>query len=54
VLTEVLTADLGYAYFSPLYEQSDQAVRYTDVSAPADPLGLVDSLPDPPSAKKGR
>jgi hypothetical protein len=51
---DIYTADLVYACFSPLYEQSDPAGRYTDASAPADLFGLADSLPDPPSAKKGR
>jgi len=54
LFTEVHTADLVYACFSPLQDQSDPAGRYTDASAPADPFGVADSLSDPASAKKGR
>jgi hypothetical protein len=54
LFTEVPTADLVYACFSPLQDQSDPAARYTDASAPADPFGAADSLSDPLSAKKGR
>jgi hypothetical protein len=54
LFTEVHTADMVYACFSPMNDQSDPAGRYTDASAPADAFGVADSLPDPPSAKKGR
>lgn len=54
LFTEVHAADLVYACFSPLQDQSDPAGRYTDASAPADTFGGADSLSDPPSAKKGR
>jgi len=54
LFTEVHTADLIYACFSPLQEQSDPAGRYTDASAPADPFGVADSSSESPSAKKGR
>lgn len=54
LFTEVHTADMVYACFSPQNDQSDAAGRHTDGSAPADSFGVADSLPDPPSAKKGR
>jgi len=54
LFTEVHAADLVYACFSPLQDQSDSAGRFTDASAPADPFGVADSLSDSSSAKKGR